>query len=63
MPASNARMKANNKFNKKVYDNIGLRIRKDSEINKAVISAHAEKNGESLNGYILRLIREDIGKE
>ena len=63
MPASNARMKANNKFNKKAYDNIGLRIRKDSEINKAVISAHAEKNGESLNGYILRLIREDISKQ
>lgn len=63
MASTEAQKRASLKSDKKIYDKFCLRIRKDSEINKAVISAHAEKNGESLNGYILRLIREDIGKQ
>ncbi len=63
MPMSDAQKRAQAKYKKANYKYIQLRIRTDSPITKEDIENHAEKNGESLNGYILRLIREDIGKQ
>ncbi len=38
MPASKAQQKAVSKYMKNNYDNLTIRIRKDDEINKAVIT-------------------------
>lgn len=55
-----ARTKANNKWNAKAYDRINLTVNKGQ---KEIIKAHAEKNGESVNGFINRAIAETIKKD
>lgn len=54
-----ASTKAQNKYINKKYDRINLVVEKG---NKEIIKAHAEANGESVNGYINRLIEEDMKK-
>jgi hypothetical protein len=49
----------NNQFNANAYDRINLTIPKGK---KDEIKAHAEALGESVNGYIWRLIQEDMSK-
>lgn len=49
----------NNQFNAQAYDRINLTVPKGD---KEKIKAHAEKNGESVNGYINRIIEEDMKK-
>ncbi|MBP3699660.1 MAG: Arc family DNA-binding protein [Oscillospiraceae bacterium] len=49
----------NNQFNAKAYDRINLTIPKGK---RDVIKAYAESLGESVNGYIWRLIQEDMTK-
>lgn len=46
------------KYNAKAYDDIRLRVPKGQ---KEIIQAFAESNGESLNGFINRLIQEAVG--
>lgn len=53
-----AQTKASAKYNAKAYEEIKLRVSKGQ---KEQIQAHAQANGESLNGYINRLIAEDMG--
>ena len=48
-----------NKFIAQAYDRINLTVPKGD---KERIKEHAEKNGESVNGYINRLIEEDFRK-
>ncbi len=48
----------NNSYNAKAYDRIGLMLPKGY---KDRVSEYAKANGESVNGYIKRLIDEDIG--
>jgi uncharacterized protein (DUF1778 family) len=48
------------KYNEKTYDRIALRVAKGD---KDKIKAFAESNGESLNGFINRIIDEAMGKE
>ena len=55
MPASKAQQKAVAKYMKNNYDNFQLRMPKG---NKDIIKAHAESNGESVNGFINRAIDE-----
>lgn len=55
---SEAQNKASQKYQKKAYDTYLLRLYKGQ---KEQIQAYAEANGESLNGYINRLIAEDMG--
>lgn len=50
-----ARTRANNKWNAKAYDRINLTVSKGQ---KESIKAHAEKHGESVNGFINRAIME-----
>ena len=57
MPISEARRKANEKYNAKAYDEIKVRVPKGR---KAELQAHAEQRGESLNGFIGRAIDEQI---
>lgn len=59
MAVSKAQQKAVNKYMKENYDRINLTVPRG---NKDVIKAHAEGLGESVNGYINRLIAADMAK-
>lgn len=48
-----------NKYNDKTYDQVRLLVKKGQ---KDILKARAEANGESLNGYLNRLIAEDLSK-
>lgn len=60
---SEAKKKADAKFDKKTYDNIRLRLRKDAELNKTIVEKEAEKHGESVNAYVLKAIAERIARD
>ena len=49
----------NNKFNKEAYDRINLTVPKGQ---KEVIQQVAQQNGESVNGFIWRLIQAELEK-
>lgn len=49
-----------NRYASKAYDRINLIVPKGD---KDRIKAHADKHGESVNGYINRLIAEDMAKQ
>lgn len=57
MPASKAQQKATNKYIAKAYDRINLTVPKGK---KETIQAHAETQGESVNGFINRAIDHQI---
>lgn len=48
---------ASNKYNAKAYDRIALQVKKGQ---REVIRAYAESQGLSLNGYINKLIEQDM---
>lgn len=48
---------AKNKYNAKAYDRIALQVKKGQ---RDVIRQHAEAQGLSLNGYINKLIEQDM---
>ena len=50
---------SHNKYNAKAYDRIGLMVPKGR---KEEIKAYAELCGESINGFINRLIEQEMGK-
>ncbi len=58
MAMSEARKKANEKYNAKAYDQIKTLVKKGQ---REQIKAYAEKRGMSLNGYINKLIADDMG--
>ena len=60
MPASKAQIKANARYDKKTYDNVLVKIRKDADITLADVKEFAASHGESTNGFIVRAIREYI---
>ena len=47
-----------NRYNAKAYDRVGLMLPKGR---KADVEAYVSRNGESVNGYVNRLMREDMG--
>lgn len=57
---SEARIKANNKYNAKAYDRINIAVPKG---NKDVIKAHAETHGESVNAFVNRAIDETMERD
>jgi len=60
MTISNAQKRAVAKYNAKAYDRIELKVLKGK---KDEIKAHAEKQGESLNGFINRAIDETTKRD
>ena len=58
MAISEARHRANEKWNAKAYDEIKVRVPKGA---KDRIRTFAESNGETVNGMINRLITEAMG--
>lgn len=55
-----ARKKANDKYNAKAYDRINIAVKKGK---KDTIKSHAENNGESINAFINRAIDETIERD
>lgn len=60
MPKSEAKKRADAKFNKKTYDHLAFIVRRDSELNGDFIRAYAAARGETLNGFIKRAIAEAV---
>jgi len=60
MPISEARKRANRKYNEKAYDRIALTVKKGE---KDRLKAHAEQQGETLNGFINRAIDEAVKRD
>ena len=60
MAISEARHRANEKWNAKAYDEIKVRVPKGD---KEKIQAYAQENGETVNGFINRLIAEAMGAD
>lgn len=58
MTVSEAQKKATIRFERKTYDRVLLRFRKDEHPNRDEISEAAAASGESLNGYIKQAVRE-----
>lgn len=56
---SKAQTKASNKYNAKAYDRIALQVKKGQ---KEQIAVYAAEKGMSLNGYINKLIADDMGE-
>lgn len=63
MAQTKAHMEATNRFNKKAYDNLQLRIRKDSTLTANYIRAHAIGRGETVNSFLLRAVEEAIKRD
>jgi len=63
MAMSKAHIAATNRYNAKTYDRILLKVRKDAEINSEFIRKHAADRGESLNGFLLRAVKEAIERD
>lgn len=57
MAISEARKRANEKYNAKAYDQVKILVKKGK---RDVIRKHAESKGMSLNGYINALIEADM---
>ena len=57
--ASESRLKANKKYHEK-FDNVQIRVPSGE---KATIIEHAEKRGESLNGFVRRAINEAMERD
>lgn len=55
-----ARRRANEKYNAKTYEEIKVRVHKGQ---KEVIKAHADKQGESVNGFVNRAIDETMQRD
>lgn len=60
MAVSKAQQKAVAKYMKNNYDELKIRVQKGR---KDIIKAHAEKNGESVNGFVNRAIDETIQRD
>lgn len=60
MPASKAQQRAVSKYMKENYDEIKIRMGKGR---KAVIQAHAQAQGESVNGFVNRAIDETMDRD
>jgi predicted HicB family RNase H-like nuclease len=54
-----ARINANNRYDKKTYSKLGFRVKKEQE---PIIRAYIKSKGLSVNAYINRLIAQDMGE-
>ena len=57
---SDARIRANNKYNEKAYDRINIAVSKGR---KDIIKAHADKLGKSINSYVNNAIDEKLERD
>lgn len=59
MPASKARIKANDKYNKKAYEQIKIYARKETRLNE-LIKIAAQKRNISRQAYIVMAIEQQL---
>lgn len=57
---SEAKKRADSKWESKAYDKVLLRIRKDTEPTRETITAAADAVGLSLNAYIMEAVKEKL---
>ena len=57
---TDARRKASAKYLKEMVDDVRIRVPKGQ---KAVIKEHAEKQGESMNAFVIRAIDETMERD
>ena len=60
---SEAKYNADKKSHAKIYDDVILKVRKDSEINGEFIKGYATARGESVNSFLLRAVTETIERD
>ena len=60
MPLTEARKRANAKYNAKAYEQLITRVPKGR---KADLQAHAAAREESLNGFVIRAIDETVERD
>lgn len=60
MPMSEARKRANRKYNDKAYDRLEVKVPKGR---KADLQTHAATHNESLNGFVNRAVDETIDRD
>ncbi len=63
MTQSKAKIEANARYDKKAYDNVLVKFRKDAKLTLAMVKEHAASRGESTNGFIVRVITEAIERD
>ena len=59
-PKTKTNAEIKNAYAKKAYDDVRLQVKKGQ---KDIIKAHADANGESLNGFINRAIVEAMERD
>lgn len=57
---SEAKIRANNRYNAKTYDRINIAVHKGK---KDIIQAHAKALGKSINGYVVEAIEEKMSRD
>lgn len=60
---SKAQAAATQKYQKKAYDRVYIRFRKDGHPNFDELQAAADKAGESINGYVTKAIQQRMERE
>lgn len=60
MAVSEAKKRANAKYDAKHYKTLGLRVKIDSA---ETITEHARDRGETVNAFLLRAVREQIRRD
>ena len=60
---SEAQKRADVKYERKVYDKVLLRLRKDKEPTRDTIAQAAAASGTSLNAYIIEAIQQKLDQE
>lgn len=62
-PSTPASVRAHTKYEKKAYQNIRVRIRKDdAELTLEAIQEAADNAGLSMNAYVVQAIKEKMNK-
>ena len=63
MSISQAKYRADARYDKKTYDHVLIKIRKDAKLTLAMIKEHASARGESTNSFIIRAIGEAVERD
>jgi uncharacterized protein (DUF1778 family) len=58
--AKKTQSQCSNAYNARAYDRLAIQVKKG---NKEIIRAYAARHGESLNGFVNRVIREAMERE
>ena len=60
MPVSDARKRANAKYDAKTYDRLTCKIKKSDTL---LLREHVAKRGETINGFLLRAIKDTMARD